>query len=344
MAAAARAAAPAHPDGSRMDLQLVTVNLLNPPVLFFGLGLLAILLRSDLEIPPPIPKALSLYLLFAIGFRGGVELHESGLTQTVATSLAAAMAMAVVVPVCAYFVLRRRLDVYNAAAVAATYGSVSVVTFVAAAAYLEKLQIPFGGHMVAAMALMESPAIVVAVLLVRADATGRPGGGLKWGGLARDALFNGSVFLLLGSLAIGTLTGERGGAALRPFVDDLFKGALCFFLLEMGLVAGRQIHQLRTAGVFLLAFALIAPLVNGTAGLALARFVGMGVGDAVMFTVLCASASYIAVPAALRLAIPQANPSLYVSMSLAITFPFNLVFGIPLYTAIVRKLWYGGTG
>jgi hypothetical protein len=314
-----------------MDSSLLVQNLLNPPILFFVLGVLAVLSRSDLEMPQPIAKFLSLYLLLAIGFRGGAELNRSGFSREIIVSLLAAIFMACVVPLYAFFVLRLRLDTFNAAAIAATYGSISAVTFITAIAYLKQLGIEYGGHMVAAMALMESPAIVIGVLLVRLFAPKRANDSTPWPKLLREAFLNGAVFLILGSLVIGYLSGERGWQDLKPFSDDIFKGMLCFFLLDMGLVAARRVRDLRAAGGFLVAFALLVPLVNATLGILVTRLLGMSEGDALLFAVLCASASYIAVPAAMRLSVPEANPSLYMPMSLAITFPFNIVVGLPLY-------------
>jgi len=322
-----------------MDLNLVIGNFLNPPILFFFLGLLAVFVKSDLEIPAPIPKILSLYLLFAIGFKGGVGLAAGGFETQIVVILTAAVAMASVVPLYAFFVLRRKLPVADAAAIAATYGSISAVTFITAAAFLEKLGIAYGGYMVAAMALMESPAIIVAVLLYRLRSANETDAVFSWRELWRDAFFNGSVFLIMGSLVIGALSGEAGAKTLKPFTNDIFAGVLCFFLLDMGIVAARRLGDLKRAGVFLTAFAILAPLVNAAAAIPLARVLGLSEGDAFMFTILCASASYIAVPAAMRLSIPEANPSLYVPMSLAITFPFNIIAGMPIYLAIINHFW-----
>lgn len=329
-----------------MDFSVALDNFLSPPILFFFLGLLAVLVRSDLEIPQPITKFLSLYLMLAIGFRGGVELGHSDPGASIALTLAAAIAMAALVPVYCFWILRRRLDVYNAAAIAATYGSISAVTFVTATAFLDRAGIPYGGYMVAAMALMESPAIVVAVILARlslrrsggpaVDAGETdPNGG--WGHLLRDAFFNSSVFLILGSLLVGLITGERGQAALAPFTNGLFSGILCFFLLDMGIVAARRLKDLRASGGFLLGFALLVPLLNGLLGVALAQLLGLGTGDALLFTILCASASYIAVPAAMRLALPEANPGLSLPLALAVTFPLNITLGLPLYLALIQR-------
>ncbi len=321
-----------------MDISLILSNLLNPPILFFFLGLLAVLLHSDLEIPQPLPKFLSLYLLLAIGFKGGVELNQSGIDRSVLVTIGLAMLMASVVPLYSFFILRLKLAASDAAAIAATYGSISAVTFITATAFLQDLNIPYSGYMVAAMALMESPAIIIGVLLYRLSGNSNRGE-LSWSELLRDAFFNGSVLLLLGSLLVGVLTGEAGKKELQPFTHGLFKGLLAFFLLDMGLVAARRLRDLRKAGVFLVSFAILMPLLNAALGMGLAYLVDMPRGDALLFIVLCASASYIAVPAAVRLAIPEANPSLYVPMALAITFPFNIIVGLPLYLYGIDTLW-----
>ena len=322
-----------------MDTTLILSNLLNPPVLFFFLGMLACLVGSDLEIPQPLPKFFSLYLLLSIGFKGGVELHKSGLTPQVSWTLAAAIFMAVAVPLWTFFVLRRKLDVNNAAAVAATYGSVSAVTFIAATSFLGQLGVTSGGHMVAAMALMESPAIIVGIAVARWLGKGN-GTAFSWSHLLRDAFANGSVLVLIGALVIGLLTGESGGKALAPFTTDIFRGMLCLFLLDMGIVSARRLGGIRQLGMFPIAFATLVPLVNAAVAIALAHFIGLGRGDALLLTTLCASASYIAVPAAMRLALPEANPGLYVTMSLAITFPFNIIPGLPLYMSVINRLWH----
>jgi len=327
-----------------MDLTLVASNLLNPPVLFFALGMVAHFLRSDLEIPQPLPKFFSLYLLLAIGFKGGTELHESGLGGQVLGTLAAAVGMAIFVPLWTYAILRRRLDSANAAAVAATYGSISAVTFIAATAFLAQLGLPSSGYMVAAMALMESPAIVVGILLARraggdSQQGGNEGVGTGWSHLLRDSFANGSVLVLSGALVIGYATGTSGKEALSPFTDGIFRGMLCLFLLDMGIVSARRLGALRELGLFPVAFAMLVPLANAALGILVARWLGLNPGDALLFTALCASASYIAVPAALRLALPEANPGLYVTMALALTFPFNIVVGLPLYMGAIQRIW-----
>lgn len=326
-----------------MNTDLIISNLLNPPVLFFFLGMLAVLLRSDLDVPQPLAKFFSLYLLLAIGFRGGVELHKSGVDQQVIITMIAAIIAALVIPIYTYFILRRKLSSADAAAVAATYGSVSAVTFIAATSLLGQLNVPYGGYMVAAMALMESPAIIMGVLFYklyrdRSDTTA----GFHWNELLRDAFFNGSVFLLIGSLIIGIATGDPGEAALKPFIGDIFRGILCLFLLDMGLVSARRLAGLKALGAFAIGFAILVPLTNAAFGIALAYWLGLTPGDALLFCVLCASASYIAVPAAMRMAIPEANPGLYVTISLALTFPFNILLGLPLYLMVIKAIW--GTG
>lgn len=321
-----------------MDVSLIMSNILNPPVLFFFLGVTAVFVKSDLEVPAPVPKFLSLYLLFAIGFKGGVELIKSGITQSVVITLLAAVLMACVVPIYTFFILKLKLDIYDAAAIAATYGSISAVTFITASAFLSELGIHFDGYMVAALALMESPAIIVGLILVNLFTVSEKRD-FSWREVLQEAFLNSSVFLLVGSLFIGILTGEHGGKVLEPFTQGLFYGILTFFLLDMGLVAARRIKDLQKTGVFLILFAILIPILNAAIGLLIAKFTGMPQGNALLFSVLCASASYIAVPAAMRLTVPEANPSLYVSTALAVTFPFNIIVGIPLYLYVINLFW-----
>jgi len=329
-----------------METSLVLQNLLSPPVLFFALGVISVLVRSDLEIPAPLPKLFSLYLLLAIGFRGGVELEHSGLGYQVLTTVLAAMLMSVLVPLYSFVVLRQRLDVFNAAAIAATYGSISAVTFITAESFLDVTSIPHDGFMVAALALMESPAIIVGLLLVKlAGAQRRPeaqgGPSIRWGSLLHEAFLNSSVLLLLGSLLIGLLVAAfspQGLEKLEPFTGKLFYGALSFFLLDMGIVAAQRLGDLRRAGAFLIGFAVLMPLFNAAVGLGLSLLLGLPQGDALLFMVLCASASYIAVPAAMRMTVPEANPSYYISTALGVTFPFNIIVGIPLYMALLQRV------
>ncbi|MER3435979.1 MAG: sodium-dependent bicarbonate transport family permease [Leptolyngbya sp. ERB_1_1] len=323
-----------------MDFSLIVSNFLNPPVLFFFLGMLAVWVKSDLDIPAPIPKLFSLYLLLSIGFKGGVELARSGISQAVVITLLAAIAMSILVPIYTFFILRSRLDPYNSAAIAATYGSISAVTFITAGSFLDQLQIAYDGYMVAALALMESPAIIIGLILVNVftDRSGESES-LQWSEVLREAFFNGSVFLLIGSVAIGFLTGEHGWQTLKPFTQDMFYGVLTFFLLDMGLVAAKRIKELQKSGAFLVSFGVLIPMLNATIGIFLAKAIALSSGDALLFAVLCASASYIAVPAAMRLAVPEANPSFYISAALAVTFPFNILIGIPLYEYGITLLW-----
>lgn len=311
-------------------------NILNPPILFFFLGMAAVFVKSDLEIPHPVSGFLSLYLLFSIGFKGGVELRDSGFNINAFFVLTSSILMASIIPVYTFFILKRRIQVHNAAAISATYGSISAVTFITASSYLQKLGIDFGGYMVAAMALMESPAVIISVLLYRLSSPVKDKK-LSTLALLKSTLTNGSVFLLLGSLFIGFVTGKSGVASLKPFYETIFTGMLSLFLLDMGLVAAKRLNEVKKAGIFLLLFALLIPLINALTGILLAKLMGFSMGDALLFTVLCAGASYIAVPAAMRISIPEANPGLYVPMALAITFPFNIVM-LPFYLFIIHAL------
>ncbi len=352
-------------------------SLLDPAVLFFALGVFAGLVRSNLEMPAAISKFLSIYLLMALGLKGGFALAASGFTASVASSLGLAVLLAVVVPLVGYALLRRMLSGFNAAAVAATYGSVSAVTFVTATQYLESQSVPYGGYMAAAMALMESPAIILAVMLANAlrqrqavpaahaapvmavspsgaalagpgglgaagpTPAGKGGPALSVGKILRESFTDGTQLLLLGAMLIGLVTGDAGKAAMQPFSGDLFKGMLCLFLLDMGLSTARNLPAVRKQSPWLLAYAVLGPLVHAGLALALAWLAQVPAGDAALLIVLAASASYIAVPAVVRYAIPEADPSLYVSLSLGVTFPLNILVGIPLYTQVVLRLWGG---
>lgn len=317
-------------------------NLTSPPLLFFILGVLATLCRTDLEIPESVAKLLSVYLLMAIGFKGGVALSESAFSWEAYTGLFIALFLSIVVPVIVFFALRRVQTVENAAAMAATYGSISAVTFVTCTSYLDVNNIEWSGYLVAAMALMESPAIIIGLLLYRMFSQ-EEDTRLPVGGLLREAFLNGSVFLILGSLVIGYISGPTGKAQISIFVNDLFVGVLCLFLLDMGIVAMRRLSDLgsdRAAvkPMQLLTWGISIPLVNAALAIGMCLFFELSLGDAILITVLSASASYIAVPAALRLALPSANPSLYLTASLGVTFPFNLLIGIPLYHRILETL------
>jgi hypothetical protein len=314
-------------------------GLLDPAILFFVFGMAAGLVKSNLEIPTPITRFLSLYLLMALGLKGGFALAESGLTREVSLGLGIAVALAVLVPLLGYLLLRRLLDGFNAAALAATYGSVSAVTFITAVQYLDQRGIGFGGHMAAAMALMESPAIILAVLLANhaRQKQSSAGQAAPLGRILHESLTDGAQLLLLGAMVVGLLSGDAGEAAMKPFATDLFKGMLSFFLLDMGLQAARHMGELRGKSPWLAAYAIGGPLLHATLALLLCRLAGLGAGDTALLMVLAASASYIAVPAVIRHAIPEANPTLYFGMSLGLTFPFNILLGIPLYVHVAQR-------
>jgi hypothetical protein len=315
-------------------------NILSPMVLFFALGFAAALARSDLAVPEAVAKALALYLMLAIGFKGGAALSEQGLTAELVRTLAAGAALSFAIPFLAFTLLRltTRLKVADAAAVAAHYGSISVVTFVAGSEFLNLIDLPYQGYMVAVMAIMETPAIVAGLWLARrGDRARRDADGASTGrALLREILLNASVVLLLGAFAIGWITGAEGLAAIAPFIVDPFKGVLCLFLLDMGLIAAQRWRTATglTAPLFL--YGVYMPVLGAGIGLATAWLIGLGPGEATLLAILAASASYIAVPAAMRLALPEANPSIYLTLSLAVTFPFNLTIGIPLYFAAAR--------
>ncbi|MFZ6876032.1 sodium-dependent bicarbonate transport family permease [Undibacterium sp. Di27W] len=322
-------------------------SLLDPAILFFIFGILAGLMKSNLEIPSQIAKFLSLYLLMALGLKGGFALAHSGLNLQLVTSLGCAVALALIVPALSYLALKRILPALDAVAVAATYGSVSAVTFITAVQYMDTHSLHYGGHMAAAMALMESPAILFAVILAntlrkrRATAAAdedRAGTVPTLSKILHESLTDGAQLLLLGAMLVGILSGEAGKASMQPFSGDLFKGMLAFFLLDMGLKAARNLEQVRGKSPLLIAYSLLAPLVHAGIALILAALFSVPAGDAALLMVLAASASYIAVPAVLRFAIPEASPALYLGMSLGLTFPFNILLGIPLYVRIAHSV------
>ncbi|MEM9251508.1 MAG: sodium-dependent bicarbonate transport family permease [Planctomycetota bacterium] len=319
--------------------------LLSPPILFFFLGVLATMVKSDLEVPKPVARLLSLYLLMAIGLYGGYKLSASGLTGEALAVMGIAILASALMPLGTYAVLRLRLSNDDAAAIAAAFGSISAVTFITAVAFLQEADIPYSGYLVASMALMESPAIISGVLLARLAVSGSAKGeersgiaGLDWRELGRESMLNGAVIVLVGSMVIGYATGEKGWAAVEPLMYDPFKGVLCLFLLDMGLIAAKRLGDLRRAGVFLISFGIVGAVVQGLIGVGVGWLLGLSHGDTLLLAILFGSASYIAVPAALRLALPAANPSLYIPLALAITFPFNIIVGIPMYHAIIRAI------
>jgi hypothetical protein len=311
--------------------------LLSPVILFFVLGAAAAFARSDLSIPEAMAKGMSLYLMAAIGLKGGVQVAESGFTPAMGAAAAAGLALSCLIPLPAFFALRRfgRLDTVNAAAVAAHYGSVSVVTFVTGSEVLTSGGLPPAGYMVAVLALMETPAIVVSLWLAR---RGAGVGAQPKGDLLHQTLLNGSVVLMVGSFLIGLAAGKEGFAPIAPVFDTAFRGILCLFLLDMGLIAARRLREARALTARLIALGLLFPVINGTLGVMLGALVGLDTGSAAALGILAASASYIAVPAAMRLALPEADPGLYLAMSLAVTFPFNITVGIPLYTFLAMRM------
>jgi hypothetical protein len=322
-------------------------NLLDPAILFFIVGVLAGAVRSNLEIPPAISRFLSLYLLMALGLKGGFALSHSGLTAQIGISLSAAIVLAICIPLMGYLILSRFVSGFDAAAVAATYGSVSAVTFVTAVQYLENSGVAYGGHMAAAMALMESPAIIMAVVFANvlrqssSDAVlqGQSAApSMKVGKILHESFTDGAQLLLLGAMLVGLLTGDAGKAAMQPFSGDLFKGMLSFFLLDMGLMAARNLPKSHSHSPVLMAYAVLGPVTHASLALALAVLLSLPVGDGALLMVLAASASYIAVPAVLRYALPESNPSLYFGLSLGVTFPLNILFGIPVYVFLAQAL------
>jgi hypothetical protein len=308
--------------------------LLDPAILFFVFGMLAGLVKSNLSIPEQISKFLSLYLLMALGIKGGVALSKSGFTPEILIVIGVGLFLALIIPAVSYLILRRFLNGYDSAAVAATYGSVSAVTFVTATQFLESSGIAFSGVMAAVMALMESPAIIMAVALAawyRATST------LSVRAVLHESFTDGAHLLLLAALAIGFITGDAGMAVMKPFTGDLFKGMLAFFLLDMGLKVAERVPDLKDKSPALLGYAVAFPLLHSFLALGLCMLFGVTLGNTILLMTLAASASYIAVPAVVRHAIPEANPSIYFGLSLAITFPFNILVGIPLYTALAQR-------
>lgn len=318
-----------------MNIDLLISNLTNPAFLFFILGIVAVKLKSDLEIPPNSSKFISLYLLFSIGFKGGQELSHETFSSEIVWSMLFGIGLSVTIPIYTFFILKRKLNIYDAGAIAAAYGSVSAVTFVTAVSYLESQKLELHGHMVAIMALMESPAIIAGLILMsmfNKDKSTK----VQSLSVVKHSLTNGSVLLILGSLVIGLLANAKQAEGIKPFTNDIFKGFLAIFLLDMGIVSGRKLSSFINNGLFPLLFAIIIPLINGCVVASLSSFITEDTANRFMFAVLAASASYIAVPAAMKIAVPKANPGLFLPMALAVTFPLNITIGMPLYLSIVN--------
>lgn len=318
-----------------MNINLLLENLTNPALLFFVLGIIAVYLKSDLEIPPNSSKFISLYLLFAIGFKGGQELSRELITSEIAWSMLFGVFISLFIPIYTFFILKRKLNLYDSGAIAAAYGSVSAVTFVTAVSYLDSHQLQLHGHMVAIMALMESPAIIIGLILISIF-NKEKNTEFKILNVIKHSLTNGSVLLILGSLVIGYIANAKQAEGIKPFTNDLFKGFLAIFLLDMGITSGKKLKAFFSFGWFPVLFAIFIPLLNGILFAILSAFVTSDVSSRFMFAVLAASSSYIAVPAAMKIAVPKANPGLYLPMALAVTFPINITIGMPIYFLIIQ--------
>lgn len=319
-----------------MSTSLLFENLTNPALLFFVLGVIAVLLKSDLEIPPSSSKFITLYLLFCIGFNGGQELSHEEFSLEIILSFAFGIGISIAIPVYTFFILKRRLNVYDAGAIAAAYGSISAVTFVTAVNYLEIKGLIVHGHMVAIMAMMESPAIIAGLLLISLFQNGEEGRIRKRTAM-RHSFTNGSVLIILGSLIIGFLASAKQAEGIKPFTTDIFKGFLAIFLLDMGISSGRKLNSFISTGWFPLIFAITIPVINGSIVALASGWVTHDISNRFIFAILAASASYIAVPAAMKIAVPKANPGLFLPMALAITFPFNITLGMPVYYWLISN-------
>lgn len=321
-----------------MDFSILIYNLSNPTILFFVLGLIAIWVKSDLQIPDSSVKFISLYLLLSIGFKGGQELSHGGITVEIVWTLIFALILALVIPLYVFYLARIRLNVFDSTAVAASYGSVSAVTFVSCISFLEYQGLKSGGHMVAVMALMEAPAIVMGFTLLNLyDKSNYHSEKKSLGSVIKHAFTNGSVLIIFGSLIIGLLTDPKQAEGIRPFTTDIFKGFLAIFLLEMGMTAARRMGAIRNYGWFVSILGIGIPLFNGCAVALLSHLITDDIANRLVLSVLAASASYIAVPAAMRIAVPKADPGLYIPLALGITFPLNITLGMPLYFLIVQS-------
>lgn len=317
-----------------MNTNLLIENLTNPALLFFVLGIIAVYLKSDLEIPENSSKFISLYLLFAIGFKGGQELSHEEFTSEIIWSMLFGIGISAIIPCYTFFILKRKLNVFDAGAIAAAYGSVSAVTFVTAVSYLEAHQLELHGHMVAIMALMESPAIIIGLLLI-SNYDNSEKKKINQKSILKHSLTNGSVLLILGSLVIGFFADAKQAEGIKPFTNDLFKGFLAIFLLDMGISSGKKLKSFFNCGWFPFVFAIVIPILNGCLFAVLSSFVTDEITNRFIFAILAASASYIAVPATMKITVPKANPGLYLPMALAVTFPVNITIGMPIYLSVI---------
>ncbi len=322
-----------------MNLQAITENITNPALLFFLLGVLAVQVKSDLKIPDNSSKFISFYLLLSIGFKGGQELSHSGINSEILWSMLLGILLASIIPIVSFLVLKKKLGVANAGAIAASYGSVSAVTFVTATSFLDFEQIFFGGHMIAVMAMMEAPAIVIGMVLINYFGKAENlKSSASFSKIIRHSFTNGSVLLIVGSLIIGFMASEEQAQGIKPFTTDIFKGFLAVFLLDMGITSGKHLSAMVNKGIYPVLFSIIMPFINGLLALLISFQITESAGNQLLFAILGASASYIAVPAAMKNAVPDANPSLYLPMALGITFPINVVIGIPLYNSIIEAM------
>jgi len=320
-----------------MNFNLLIDNLTNPALLFFVLGIIAVYLKSDLEIPANSSKFISLYLLFAIGFKGGQELSHETFSSEIGWSMLLGITISLIIPLYTFFILKNKLTVFDAGAIAAAYGSVSAVTFVTAVSYLEAQQLSLHGHMVAIMALMESPAIIIGLVLISIF-NKEETNSIQKSAVIKHSFTNGSVLLILGSLVIGYIANAKQAEGIKPFTNDLFKGFLAIFLLDMGITSGKKLKAFFSFGWFPIIFAVVIPLLNGCVFAVLSSLVTSDLSNRFMFAILAASASYIAVPAAMKISVPKANPGLFLPMALAVTFPINITIGMPLYFLVVQNI------
>jgi hypothetical protein len=324
-----------HQKTEKMNVDVLISNLTNPVLLFFVLGIIATAVKSDLKIPESSSKFISLYLLFAIGFKGGQELSHSEFDYEILYSILFAIALSTIVPIYTFYLLKKKVGVPNAGALAAAYGSVSAVTFVTAVSFLESQGVAFDGHMVAIMAIMESPAIIVGVILIMLnDKTNQKKKSMS--SLVAHSFTGGSILMLIGSLVIGLVADATQARGIEPFTTDIFKGFLSLFLLEMGMVTASRIKGFKKHGVFLFVFGIVIPIINGIIVAYISGFITTSEGNRLLFAILGAGASYIAVPATMKLAEPRADAGIYVPMALGITFPFNITIGMPIYYAVIQ--------
>lgn len=320
-----------------MNLDFLLDNLRNPALLFFLLGLIATRVKSDFEIPANSSKFISIYLLFSIGFKGGHELAVSSAGLSIGYAILSGIVLAMIIPVISFFIVKKKFNIYDSGAIAASYGSVSAVTFITVIGYLELNNIESSGYMIAVMAVMEAPAIIVGTLLIRyfnPDEKNEQ----SMGKIIRHSVTNGSVLLIVGSLLIGFISNESQALGIEPFTTDIFKGFLAVFLLDMGVKSGKKLNAFYKNGMYPIVYAVFFPLVVGSVIAIVSAALPFSEGDRLLIAILGASASYIAVPAAMKMAAPKSNPGLFLPMALGITFPFNVTFGIPIYHAIV--VWF----